>query len=320
MSLLPFLRKYPEGKISSAHHSTAKHPAPVTKKAWPPPVESIRRFRDNGGAEVSNEGGHAMYKFCVVTLALFAMLICLASCASEPAPPASESVAPVAVSSDPMPPIEDGPGFVTIFDGKTFEGWKAADMSFWSVEDGAITAKITPEHPTERNHYLVYQGGKLGDFELKLRHRILAAQDVNCGFQFRSEIFDGDITDDCRGYQVDNNTGTPWLVRLYDEHGRETLAWRGERAVFAADGQKTVTPIEDAAGPARFKLDEWHECDLLCVGPKLTLKVNGRVVAEATDNDPAQQDLSGILALQLHSGPPMTVQFKDIRLKRLDGR
>ena len=159
----------------------------------------------------------------------------------------------------------------------------------------------------------------LGDFELKLRHRILSSQDVNCGFQFRSEIFDGKIGDDCRGYQVDNNTGTPWLVRLYDEHGRETLAWRGEKAIFDVNGQKTVTAIDGAGGDARFRLEDWHEYDLICRGPEITLKVNGRVVAEVVDGDPKQQDFSGILALQLHSGPPMTVQFKDIRLKLLDG-
>lgn len=207
-------------------------------------------------------------------------------------------------------------GFESIFDGETLEGWQAADMSFWSVEDGAITAKITPEHPTERNHYLVYRGGKLGDFELKLKHRVLSEHDVNCGFQFRSEIFDGKITDDCRGYQVDNNTNTPWLVRLYDEHGRETLAWRGEKTVFAADGSKATTPIAEAQGPAWFKLSDWHEYRLVCKGAQLTLYVDGRLAAEVIDNDPKQQDFEGILGLQLHSGPPMTVQFKDIQLKR----
>ena len=224
----------------------------------------------------------------------------------------------VASGFDALPSGADDPGFASVFDGKTLDGWLAADMSFWSVEEGAITAKITEQHPTDRNHYLVYQGGKLGDFELKLVHRVLSDKDVTCGFQYRSEMFNGKITDDCRGYQVDNNTNTPWLVRLYDEHGRETLAWRGERAVFDATGQKTVTPIEGATGAARFRLDQWHEYDLTCIGPKMTLKVNGRLVAEVLDNDPAQRDLSGILALQLHSGPPMTVQFKDIRLKVLD--
>lgn len=209
------------------------------------------------------------------------------------------------------------PGFARIFDGETFRGWKAADMSFWSIEDGAITAKITEEHPTKRNHYLVYQGGKLGDFELKLRHRILSSHDVNCGFQFRSEIFDGEITDDCRGYQVDNNTGTPWLVRLYDEFGRHTLAWRGEKTVFDPSGEPTTTKDETMGGPAWFKLEEWHEYHLICRGSNLILKVDGRLAAEVVDNDPKQQDFSGILALQLHWGEPMTVQYKDIRLKIL---
>ncbi|MCP4639420.1 MAG: DUF1080 domain-containing protein [bacterium] len=210
------------------------------------------------------------------------------------------------------------PGFEPIFDGASLNGWKAADMSFWSVEDGAITAKITRQHPTKRNHYLVWQGGKLGDYELKLRHRILSPHTVNCGFQFRSEIFDGDIPDDCRGYQVDNNTGTDWLVRLYDEFGRHTLAMRGERTVFDAEGKKAVTPIEAAKGPAHFSLAEWHEYHLICRGNKLTLIVDDVLVAEVVDKDPEQQDFEGILAMQLHSGPPMTVQFKDIRLKRLE--
>jgi hypothetical protein len=130
-------------------------------------------------------------------------------------------------------------------------------------------------------------------------------------------MFDSGIPDDCRGYQVDNNTNTDWLVRLYDEFGRHTLAWRGERTVFGPNDQRTTTPIEEATGPAQFKLEDWHEYHLICEGTTLTLKVDGKLVAEVVDDDPAQQDLSGILALQLHSGPPMTVQFKDIRLKRL---
>ncbi|MBI2422657.1 MAG: DUF1080 domain-containing protein [Candidatus Hydrogenedentes bacterium] len=216
---------------------------------------------------------------------------------------------------------EEGTGeWKSIFDGKSFDGWQAADMSFWRIEDGALTAEITEAKPTARNHYLVYQGGKLANFELKVNHRILSDHDVNGGFQFRSEIFNGDIPDDCRGYQVDNNTKTDWLVRLYDEFGRHTLAWRGERTVFQEDGTPQTSKIESAQGPAKFKLEEWHEYHLICDGPKLTLKVNGALVAEAIDNDPKQQDFSGILAMQLHSGPPMKVQFKDIQLKVLGGK
>ena len=241
-----------------------------------------------------------------VLAGLGAVLSVALSAGAQETPPAQAAPAPV----------EEG--FKAIFDGKTLDGWIAADPSFWSIEDGAITAKITPEHPTGRNHYLVFQGGKLGDFELKLRHRIISKETVNGGFQFRSEIFNGEIPDDCRGYQVDNNTNTPWLVRLYDEFGRHDLALRGEKSVYDANGNKTTTPIAEAAGEPWFKLEEWHEYHLICRGPELTLKVDGRLVAEVTDNDPKQQDFSGILAMQLHSGPPMTVQFKDIRIKRLD--
>jgi len=244
-----------------------------------------------------------MSRLCLNAIVSLAIVISGASCASTRRANLGET---------------DGPGFIPIFDGKTLTGWNAADMSFWSVEEGAITAKITRQHPTKRNHYLVWEGGKVGGVELKVRHRIVSPHDVNGGFQFRSEIFDGEITDDRRGYQADNNTGTDWLVRLYPEFGRHTLAWRGETTAFGPRGEKTTTRIDAATGPAWFKLEDWHEYHLVCRGPKITLKVNGRTVAEVVDNDPEQQDFSGIIALQLHSGPPMTVQFKDIRLKRLD--
>ena len=87
--------------------------------------------------------------------------------------------------------------------------------------------------------------------------------------------------------------------------------------MFDKDGTPTTTKIEKAQGPAHFMLGEWHEYHLICKGNRISLKVDGKLVAEVEDNDPKQQDLSGILAMQLHSGPPMKVQFKDIRLKLL---
>lgn len=204
--------------------------------------------------------------------------------------------------------------FKRIFDGKTLNGWKAADMSFWSVEDGAITGKITKEHPLKANLYLIWQGGELGDFELKLKSRVFGSKGINNGFQFRSQELPNH---DLAGYQVDNNLDTDWLVRLYDEHGREDLARRGHRTVFDANGKAATTDIAEAQGPGWFKVENWHEYHLICEGPHLVLKVNGRLAAEVLDNDPKQQDFSGILGLQLHTGPPTTVQFKDIQLKIL---
>lgn len=204
--------------------------------------------------------------------------------------------------------------FVSLFDGKTFNGWNAPDPSYWSIEDGAITGRITKEHQCNTNQYLVWTGGNLANFELKLKSRLAGEGAINNGFQFRSRVMpDRDVA----GYQVDNNLKTDWLVRLYDEHGRHTLAWRGQRTVFNAEGKPVHIKIDEAQGPANFKLEEWHEYHLICDGPRLTLRVNDALMAEVIDNDPLHADASGILALQLHSGPPTLVQFKDIRLKKL---
>lgn len=216
------------------------------------------------------------------------------------------------------PSGESEAGFERLFNGTDLSGWETPDLSYWSVEEGAITAKITEAHPCTVNQYLVWEKESFGDFELKLSFRINAvnpadAPNVNGGFQFRSQVIEGH---DVAGYQVDNNLGTDWLVRLYDEHGRHTLAWRGERTTITDKGELRVSPIAEAKGPAHFKLEDWHEYHLICRGATLTLRVDGKVVAEVTDNDPKQQDFQGVLALQLHSGPPMTVQFKDVRVKR----
>src|SRR4051812_11943265 len=78
-------------------------------------------------------------------------------------------------------------GFKKLFDGKTLKGWKAAEMSYWSIEDGAVTGKITAAHPLKENLYLIWQGGELADFELKLKSRVFGSKDINNGFQFRSK-------------------------------------------------------------------------------------------------------------------------------------
>lgn len=205
-------------------------------------------------------------------------------------------------------------GFRPIFDGRSLAGWETPEGRYWTIEDGAITGRITPEQPCTINQYLVWTGGELADFELKLKSRLNGQGGINNGFQFRSRLLpDHDVC----GYQVDNNLQTPWLVRLYDEFGRHTLAMRGERAAFNALNQRTASPLPESAGTAWFKLEEWHEYHLVCRGSRISLHVDGRLAAEVDDHDPHRAEAQGILALQLHSGPPTVVQFKDIRLKIL---
>lgn len=206
------------------------------------------------------------------------------------------------------------PGFQSLFDGRSLSGWSARNATYWSVEEGTITARITKERPCTTNQYLVWQGGELADFDLKMEFRLNGEGGINGGFQFRSRLLpDHDVC----GYQVDNNLRTPWLVRLYDEYGRHDLALRGERAVFDAGGVRTAERIESASGPANFRLEDWHEYHLSCVGPKISLRVNGQLVAEVVDNDPRRAEAQGVLALQLHSGPPTVTQFRNIRIKVL---
>ena len=203
--------------------------------------------------------------------------------------------------------------FKALFDGKTLKGWDSPDMSYWSIEDGAITGKITSEHPLKDNQYLVWKD-PMSDFELKMDFRMSGSPGINGGFQFRSRLLPGH---DMAGYQMDNNLDTPWLARLYEEHGRETLAFRGKKAIIDADGKNVQSDIIDAGGPAWFVLDSWHEYHLICQGSHLMLYINGHLAAEVYDNDRKQKALSGLLGLQLHSGPATKVQFKNIRLRSL---
>lgn len=209
----------------------------------------------------------------------------------------------------------DEAGFKPIFDGKTLHGWKAPDMSYWSVEDGAITARATKQHPVTKNQFLFWQLGELDDFELKLKYRVEGTPAANSGVQFRSRMApEGHAI----GYQADIDAGGQWAGALYDEHGRGMLAKRGQKTVIEPDGKISRTSIGDPdALWAKINESDWKDYHVIARGSHMVLKINGHVTAEVIDNQDSQRDLFGVLALQLHSGPPLKVQFKDIRLKRL---
>jgi hypothetical protein len=216
-------------------------------------------------------------------------------------------------------PIPAEAGFEKIFDGRSLDGWLGQDMSFWSIEDEAITGTISPAHAPTLNQYLVWQPELVDDFELKLDFRLTgsATPNTNGGFQFRSRrLPNGDVA----GYQVDNNFAQPWKVRLYDEFGRHDLALEGERSRFDAEGRRHVEKLTLEAGASDFRLDQWHEYHLTAAGPHLTLKINDKLVAECSDNDREQYEPVGVLAMQLHTGPPMKAQFRSLRIKRLQNR
>jgi hypothetical protein len=198
----------------------------------------------------------------------------------------------------------------TLFDGKTLEGWDG-DPRFWSVRDGVITGQTTPENPTERNTFLVWRDGVVDDFQLEMEFRIVGG---NSGIQYRSrETAKWSVG----GYQADFDADGTYSGILYEEQGRGILAMRGEKVVIGADGEKRVVgrTAEEQDILAAIKKEEWNHYTIIGNGNRLIQKINGVVTCDVTDEQVDRRRLSGVVALQLHQGPPMLVQFRKIELK-----
>jgi len=203
-------------------------------------------------------------------------------------------------------------GFVPIFDGTSLDGWEGK-REFWRVENGAIVGETTAENPTKGNTFLIWRPGLVDDFELVLEYRLTGN---NSGIQYRSRDL-GDLV--VGGYQGDIEAGSKFSGILYEEKGRGILCLRGERTTIAANGEKRPgEPIGTAAALQEvIRPGDWNEFRIVARGPKLEHFINGTLMSETTDEQVEKRALSGILALQLHIGPPMKVEFKNIRLKRL---
>jgi len=202
-----------------------------------------------------------------------------------------------------------------IFNGKTLDGWKAPDMSYFSVEDGAITGQTTREHNPPENQFIVWQGGTVDDFELKFKFRLFGPK-ANSGMQFRSRVKERGLV---HGYQADMATAGPYLGAIWDEYGeRRSLAARGEKSVIDEAGKKSATRF--AAAEALLKginLEDWNEYHITARGPYIVLRINGVVTAELEDRETGKAASSGVLAMPIIPGEPMKVQYKDIQLKVL---
>ena len=207
--------------------------------------------------------------------------------------------------------FEDEPGFKPLFNGVDLSGWDGSPK-FWSVEDGCIVGRTTKDNPTSGNTFLIWRDGLVDDFELRLSFQIIGG---NSGIQYRSAELDHWVVG---GYQGDFEAGDTYSGILYEERGRGILAERGKKVTIGADGQKIVTG-ELGASPdlqAAIKKEQWNDYVITAKGNRLVHVINGKVMVDVTDEEEAKRAMSGILALQLHAGPPMTVRFKNVRLKR----
>ena len=201
----------------------------------------------------------------------------------------------------------------SLFDGKTLKGWEGKEQ-FWSVKDGAITGQTTKENPTKGNTFIIYRDGKLANFELKLKFRIVGG---NSGIQYRSEELKDYVV---KGYQADIDTGGHrFMGILYGEKtGRGVIAERGQTLKIDEAGKKSAVDkkFDNKKFLAALKKEDWNDYTIIANGNRLQHVINGIKTIDVTDND-KRKVAEGILAFQLHAGPPMKVQFKDIKLKVL---
>jgi hypothetical protein len=210
-------------------------------------------------------------------------------------------------------------GFQSVFNGKDLSGWNG-NAEIWSVQDGAITGVTKAEPKLTHNTFLVYTNGEFADFELRLSYRIVKG---NSGIQYRSRVLrQGQFGPIVGGYQADFEAGATYSGILYEEQSRGILAQRGQKTIIRAEGDKPKVEVVGSVGSseeiqANIKSEDWNDYVVIAKGNHLQHYINGKLTVDVTDEAAAQAAKSGVLALQVHTGPPMTVQFKNIRLKKL---
>lgn len=210
-------------------------------------------------------------------------------------------------------------GFKSIFNGKDLGGWDG-NREIWSVKDGAILGATKADPKLTHNTFLVYTNGNVGDFELRLSYRIVNG---NSGIQYRSKVLSqGAFGPIVGGYQADFEAGKTYSGILYEEKGRGILAQRGQKTVIKDDGDKPKVEVTGSVGKsediqAGIKHEDWNDYVVIAKGNHLQHFINGMLTVDVTDESATKAAKSGVLALQVHQGPPMTVEFKNLRLKKL---
>ncbi|HZF65891.1 MAG TPA: DUF1080 domain-containing protein [Chitinophagaceae bacterium] len=224
---------------------------------------------------------------------------------------------------------------MSLFDGKSLMGWEG-DSTYWRVENGNMVGEVTPFNLISRNSFIIWRGGVVKDFELKLEYRV--SEQGNSGINYRSEEVAG-TPHALRGYQADLDGQFLYTGSNYEERARTTLASRGSRVVVPAFNRQEAEegnliarfsknnvwmrsqPVgsighQDSLAAHIKKLD-WNTYHLVVKGNRLRHYVNGQLMSDVTDEDTLHRKFEGLLGMQVHVGPPMKIEYRNIRLKQL---
>lgn len=227
--------------------------------------------------------------------------------------------------TQPQKDVPDETGFAPLFDGKTLNGWEG-DPAYWRAENGALVGEIVAGKEIRENTFIIYKGGAdkgmMKDFELKLDYKI--TDRGNSGINYRSSIVEGKPWV-MKGYQFDidgplKNTGsTRHTGNNYDEKGRTFMALRGQVGRATEGGKRQVIgTLGDYTEMTKIiKNDDWNSVHLIVRGNTLIHMLNGQVVSILVDDDATGRAMEGLLGVQVHVGPPMKIEYRNIRVRKI---
>lgn len=224
----------------------------------------------------------------------------------------------------------DKEAYQQIFDGKTLDGWEY-DPTYWRVENGSLVGEVTAANLLKRNSFITKKNFVTANFDLKVEYRI--TRQGNSGINYRSVLIDS-LPYAMRGYQADIDGANNYTGQNYEERGRTTLAYIGQKVIIETTGNAnslkedikdnawTKTTIVASLGKpdslkAGIRNEDWNECHLIVHGNRLLHYVNGVLMSDVTDNDTINRKPSGSFGVQVHVGPPMKVEYRNFRYKEL---
>jgi hypothetical protein len=212
-----------------------------------------------------------------------------------------------------------GQEWESMFNGKDLTGWEGS--AHWTAKDGVLSGTITKDTLIKTNTFLIWKAGTVANFELKCKFRMDGG---NSGIQYRSVHLDKDKADPyiVKGYQADMAVST-YTGILYEERGRGIVAEVGEKVELYPSTDKKKKMDKKVVGSLgskileNFDIKQWHEYRIVAKGNHLQQFIDGKQTIDVIDHDKQARKMSGIVALQIHVGGPMLVQFKELMLKRL---
>lgn len=222
----------------------------------------------------------------------------------------------------PQTEPDDNAGFIPIFDGKTLNGWDG-DPRYWRVENGEIVGETTPEIVVKENNFLIWRGGRLKDFELKVEFRM---NGTNSGIQYRSSELPDIGKWVLKGYQADMDFTEGYVGNVHEERGRAptggghvVLSKRGQ-VTRVVDGPKykvVGTIADNTLLRGVMNVNGWNQYHIIARGPVLMQLINGQLMAVALDEDSQHFAAEGVLGFQMHVGPPFKIEFRNVLYKKI---